>query len=881
MKLTRLKVEQFRQFRHPVVLDSLESGINLITGPNESGKSTLVRAIRAAFFERFKSSSVDDLQPWGNSSAAPQVSLDFDWQDSRWRLVKTFVKQKRCDLQVGAESYSGEEAEDKIAELLGFQFAGRGASKAEHWGIPGLLWIEQGAGQDVQQSVQFAGDHLKSALGSTLGEVASSTGDGLIAQLDAERSQLLTGTGKPTGEYARVIKDGETLQNSLNALDQAIANYRQQVDRLAELRVQQQEDRGQPWLAFRRQAKEAEVRLVEVESWEQEQQREQFALTTCHSNQQLRREQLRAFSSQVEDLASRDEDKQQANANQEKLQEQQAQIQRQLEQAQTAYNLAREALRVARQQEQRSVAQRELDQLQKQMAESASKMSSASELQVLLKANRLTLEASQIDTDALKRLQKASRQLEDLIIAERAVATRVQFDLLPGKSLLLNDQPLTGQGEELLLESATLAIDGIGTLRILPGGEDLAELARRREALNDQISGLLASLRAESLPEAEERAESCRKMEEDILRHEGKLEALAPQGLEDLVEKQELAEQRQSTLVTQLEQLPGEQGDVLTQAVAEARLAAAEKLLKAAEKDEASYRSESQLAGQAVVNTTQEWQKLHQVIHATERQQQEQQAKDQLYDLQTEQGRLEKSLAARQDQIDAARPEILRQDIERFTRTANALESDAGKRALELERVQSSLEALGAQGLEEERAEKGLEFERQSQRRHQLERRATALDLLLQLLRDKRQALTRRLQEPLQRHINHYLQLLFPQASLTVDDDLIPRELVRTTNGSEERGDFEALSFGAREQMGLISRLAYADLLKEAGRPTLIILDDALVHSDKERLVQMKRILFDAAQRHQILLFTCHPENWRDLGVAPRDIQALKVSSQA
>jgi hypothetical protein len=32
--------------------------------------------------------------------------------------------------------------------------------------------------------------------------------------------------------------------------------------------------------------------------------------------------------------------------------------------------------------------------------------------------------------------------------------------------------------------------------------------------------------------------------------------------------------------------------------------------------------------------------------------------------------------------------------------------------------------------------------------------------------------------------------------------------------------------------MGVISRLAYADLLKEAGRPTLIILDDALVHSD-------------------------------------------------
>jgi len=31
----------------------------------------------------------------------------------------------------------------------------------------------------------------------------------------------------------------------------------------------------------------------------------------------------------------------------------------------------------------------------------------------------------------------------------------------------------------------------------------------------------------------------------------------------------------------------------------------------------------------------------------------------------------------------------------------------------------------------------------------------------------------------------------------------------------------------------------------------------AEVHSDGERLAQMKRVLFDAAQRHQVLLFTC------------------------
>ena len=70
--------------------------------------------------------------------------------------------------------------------------------------------------------------------------------------------------------------------------------------------------------------------------------------------------------------------------------------------------------------------------------------------------------------------------------------------------------------------------------------------------------------------------------------------------------------------------------------------------------------------------------------------------------------------------------------------------------------------------------------------------------------------------------------------------------------------------------------VAGTELLREAGRPTLLILDDALVHSDEQRLAQMKRVVFDAAQRHQLLLFTCHPSAWRDMGVPVRDLMAAR-----
>ena len=64
--------------------------------------------------------------------------------------------------------------------------------------------------------------------------------------------------------------------------------------------------------------------------------------------------------------------------------------------------------------------------------------------------------------------------------------------------------------------------------------------------------------------------------------------------------------------------------------------------------------------------------------------------------------------------------------------------------------------------------------------------------------------------------------------------------------------------------MAILIRLAYADLLSEAGVPVTVILDDALVNSDDERRERMKAILYQAARRYQVLVLTCHGKEYRD-----------------
>ncbi|MCW8193386.1 AAA family ATPase [Proteobacteria bacterium 005FR1] len=878
MQLKRLAIQQFRQFREPFELVALTPGINLIHGPNESGKSTLVRAIRAAFFERHRSGTVDDLRPWGDSAAAPTIDLEFEAGGKEWRLTKSFLQRKRCDLQVGTQRFSGEEAEAKLTDLLGYEQPQRGASQDRHWGIPGLLWVEQGTGQELQQSVEHAGDHLKSALNSLLGEVASTGGDDIINQVSAQRGELLTGTGKPRGEYDRIAKQRQELEAQLSTLQERIATYQADVDRLGELRRDHQQDEAnKPWHVLWQQHRQAEERFRHVQQRQQEQAREQQALESCQQTLGLLEQRREEMSEQAARLQKREKEHESACKAHAELQAQSPQLEQKEREAQQAYSAAESVVKQARAQSQREKLAQDVHRLQARLDTLAESIGKVRGYQNDLKSARAELRDNTIDEKALAALRKTCRELDETRIRLQVVATRLRYELEAGRSLSLKGKSLEGSGEEQLLEESELHIPGIGKLSIAPGGEDVSKLRRQLERLQQDEAAQLGKLHVTSLEEAEARAQSHSKSLENLRRLEALLESAAPKGLEALCNEEADVRKQRDDCRSELDSLPSTEGKTLPLREAEAALQAAEKALQSAETTLREHRTQLAMAQQRQESARKEWQALDDEIRAPEREEAAEKLAQQIRNVQQQQSALASSLRERQAEIDQAQPDFLQQDMQRLSASAQQAEEARRQRALELQALQSRLEVQGAEGLEEKCNEVAAELEHASRRYQELHRRAQALDLLLDLLQDKRQALTRRLQAPLQKHLDRYLALLFPKARLDVDENLKPGAFER----EGELGHMEELSFGAREQVALLSRLAYADLLKEAGRPTLIILDDSLVHSDTERLGQMKRILFDAAQRHQILLFTCHPENWRDLGVAPRDLRSLRSEFQS
>lgn len=889
MKLTRIRLEQFKQFRKPIEINDLDAGINLFTGPNEAGKSTIVAAVRAAFFERHRSGSVDELRPWGEASASPTVALDFSIAGTPYRLTKSFLSKKRCELQAGAQHFDGALAEDHLAGLLGFQYAGKGASAAQHWGIPGLLWIQQGVGHDIREPVAHATDHLRRALNESLGEVASSGGgDDVLMAVEALRNALLTPAGgAPRGAYAEALKRRDELDDDLKTIDADVAAYRQKVDLLTTLRRAHLADEAeQPWAEFRAQEQAARRQLEAVEQVQIALATERQRAEQLDAHVELLRNQLATFAEQdaaAQTRATAVETARQAVLAADHLL---AQWTARAASATTACDAARDRLRLTRQAQIRTGLARELDELKQKSGAGDARLQQAEAAQLGLLELQTQAAASAIDIEVLEQLRQQSLRMRELQIQRAAVATRLRFVLAEGHSILMGNEALSGTGERLLSAPMTLQLAALGQLEILPGGADLPELGRRADTLSDAHAAQLQRLGLASLEAAETRHHLHTQRVADAKTAAATLKALAPKGIEAL--RSELLSQtaRAREIDAALAQLP-----VLPTLVAMLP-AVAISVSEAEASEDAARRALEQIntslsqtrvgAGNAQAmseGAQHEHRRALALLQAPDRAGRLQVANQALVDARAERSALVNTLQAKIDTVAQARPDVLKQDIERFQKSAAQLMKDFGDRKTALLRVEVELESAGALGLEERRATLASDLAQRARRVEELRRRAAALDHLLVLLKNKRGALTRKLQAPLQKHLNHYLQLLFPGAHLEIDENLSPGPLTRSGTTGVESGVFEALSFGAREQMGMISRLAYADLLQAAGRPTLIILDDALVHSDAERLGQMKRVLFDAATRHQILLFTCHPMNWRDLGVSPRSLDALRAGS--
>lgn len=117
--------------------------------------------------------------------------------------------------------------------------------------------------------------------------------------------------------------------------------------------------------------------------------------------------------------------------------------------------------------------------------------------------------------------------------------------------------------------------------------------------------------------------------------------------------------------------------------------------------------------------------------------------------------------------------------------------------------------------------------------------------------------------EPIRNVLLLLLAQLHAGADFKLDPDkMLVGKIIR--NGVED--DINVLSDGAYEQVAILTRLAFAKLCAKQGRQVPLILDDALVHTDDERISTMSNMLSHAAKDQQIIVLNCRTRAFSDLG---------------
>ncbi|MEJ8838176.1 AAA family ATPase [Ramlibacter sp. AN1133] len=877
MKLQTIRVEGFKRFREAFTISDLRSGINLIAAANGKGKSTIAEAIRVAFLERHKTASLgDSLAPWTQPGATPTVQIQFERLGKVHRLNKAFGSKKACSLVVeGGATLTGDDAEQHLCEMLSFRLSKRGESSAEHHGVPGLLWVQQGTSGQIVAQVDNAHEYISRALGDDLGELAASEGDKVIQRVEQDLALLQTRTGKPTGEFLRAKEELDRKTAALEELRERIRTYVTKVDTFSDLQARHaQGERTRPWEAQRLQAAQAREKLEALDAVSAQHRELQLQLRVTQGSIERLQAALSALNAEDRAVADREVDLDAA-------QERQAA-------AQALVEAAEATLRTAREEDTATRAQASAARRAATIASHEHALATATrrkgELQAQLKLvqeQQEELALRQASVGRLAGFEAAAKRLaprESALAGARAkleaASTRLEYELhAPG--IRLAGEALSGSGTRTLAQAAEITVEGIGTIRVLPGSKDLAQLQSDVDRAEAELAQLLHNMGAASAEDARAREQEWTEAQADVRRLKAVIAGIAQAGVEELRAQIHGAEGEVEQHRQALESMPlGEDhGEIVPVRVAEASEAVAQAALRKAQDAFDAARPEALKAQEQLRLARKALDTARAVVETAGRDEHRRKLSADLVSAHVMEETQEAQATALSAQINAARPDLLRSDIDRFTKSADALEAAHGRVRTELDVLAGELKAQGALGLQEEAAALEEEVERLKRQVADRTRRAAALSHLLKVLTDKRAEVARSIRAPLQKHINHYLAIQFPGASIELDEGLRPQRFTRTSMHGSETGSFEELSGGEREQIGVIARLAYADLLKEAGKPTLVMLDDSLVNCDLDRLAQMKRVIYDAAQRHQILLFTCHQELWLDLGVEPRTLQ--------
>lgn len=229
MKLHRLTLTNYRGITHRDI-EFPENGVVVISGANEVGKTSMIEALDLLLEAKDRSTKreVKQVKPT-HADVGSEVSAEISTGPYRFVYRKRFHKKCETQLTVLAprrEQLTGDEAHERVRSMLGETL------DTELWRAQRVMQTASTAAVDLSGC-----DALSRALDVAAGQAELSGGCEplLVDRIDQEYALYFTPTGRPTGQWAAALtrlRDAELRQEAAAA---AVAEIDDHVNRHAAL----------------------------------------------------------------------------------------------------------------------------------------------------------------------------------------------------------------------------------------------------------------------------------------------------------------------------------------------------------------------------------------------------------------------------------------------------------------------------------------------------------------------------------------------------------------------------------------------------------------------------------------------------------------------
>jgi AAA domain len=868
MKLHRLVLTNYRGIAHREI-EFPDRGVVVVSGANEIGKSSMIEALDLLLHSKDRSTKKDVKQVKPTyADVGAEIAAEISTGAYRFIYHKRF--HKRCETQLTVltprrEQLTGDEAHERVLALLDET-------------VDMDLWHAQRVLQAASTAaVNLSGcDALSRALDVAAGDAVQLSGaePQLIDRIDAEYLRYFTPTGRPTGEWASATNrlraaDDEMARcaAAVAEVDDAVRQHATLTQDLARL-AGERADAAKRLIGARaaadavaaltRQLKEAEVVAEAADATHA------ASVAALTERRRLRAEidERTAAIAELEAVAAEAVEGQAIAADVQEAAEAAA------DQARTAVETSQAGVDATRRAVEQLADRDEADRLAARLA---------------------TIDVAQREIDRIDRglagialTDALMRTIEDAATAVELAAGQVELMSARIELVAEADVEIHVDGEPVALDAGAtwsstasapteIELPGMLTARVVPG-TSASDTQAKLDAAQEVLAAALVRAHVDDVAAARVLDGQRHELTAARDRFRARLEALtADDDTEDL--RARLAELHGRE--------PADKGlfDLEADAAtARAELDAAVTAHQTAIADCEKHRKVAEAAAKRLGERSTHASVLREKLTAAQSElavarerltlQRATAGDDELAvksEADAERARRAGGLVAQlRGEVARTAPDTVTAALNDAVRTAESLQSRHDGIAEALRELSAQLKVFGTEGRKGQLDSAATEREHAEAEYLRVHRRARAAQLLRSVMARHRDATRLRYVDPFRNQVERLGRIVFGE-SFEVEIDSELRICSRTLSGRTV--PYESLSGGAKEQLGVVARLAGAALVgKEDSVP--VVIDDALGFTDADRLTKMGAVFNAVGGDGQVIVLTCSPQRYASVAGA-------------